>query len=299
MYARDKIVLPTIGATLLFLSRKFMVPRLRQLLLWCAVLHVATADWSIGDAGMDHRFGIDANNVTIPSNSSVDCAAACEAASPVCQAWVFTPSGSCGGEVAVCMFKALPGPPTPNTCRESGFPRTASLLPPAFNTLPLGYIVPEGWLADELTVMANGLTGYLAAFWHDIMNSSFVGGGGDPGLHEKVPYWLNGLVPLSYLLPGQPRLAAQRQHYLEYIMEHQAPSGWLGPDDAPTDGQQVCRGGTCCKPPCAPPLPLPSPSPPPPPPPPPKQMEGISTFFSEGRERFEAGPRRGRTRDVL
>ena len=65
-----------------------------------------------------------------------------------------------------------------------------------------------------------------------------------------MPYWLNGLVPLSYLLPGQPRLAAQRQHYLEYIMENQAASGWLGPDDAPTDGQQV-RGGllACLTPP--------------------------------------------------
>jgi hypothetical protein len=226
---------------------ELLAPRVHQLLLWCAVLHVATADWSIGDAGIDHRFGIDALNVTIPSNSSVDCAAACEAASTVCQAWVFTPSGQCGGDAAVCMFKALPGPPTLNACRESGFPRTASLLPPAFNTLPLGSIVPEGWLAAELTVMANGLTGYLAEFWHDIMNSTFVGGDGDPGLHEKVPYWLNGLVPLSYLLPSQPQLAAQRQHYLEYIMEHQAESGWLGPDDAPTDGQQV-RGGLPCLP---------------------------------------------------
>ena len=221
-----------------------MAPR-APLLLWCVAqrLLVATADWSIGDVGIDHHFGIDAYNVSIPSNSSADCAAACEAASTVCQAWVFTPSGACGGDAALCMIKALPGPPSLNACRVSGFPRTAALLPPAFATLPLGSIAPQGWLAAELTVMANGLTGYLAEFWHDIMNSSFVGGGGDPGLHEKVPYWLNGLVPLSYLLPesvpGQPRLAAQRQHYLEYIMENQAASGWLGPDDAPTDGQQV------------------------------------------------------------
>jgi hypothetical protein len=215
-------------------------PGVRHLLLWCAALHAASADWAIGDAGIDHHFGIDAYNVSLASNSSSDCAAACEAAPAVCQAWVFTPSGSCGGDAAVCMLKALPGPPSPNDCRVSGFPRSAaSLLPPAFHTLPLGSLVPEGWLAAELTVMANGLTGYLAEFWHDVMNSSFVGGEGDPGLHEKVPYWLNGLVPLSYLLPDQPRLAAQRQHYLGYIMEHQTASGWLGPDDAPTDGQQV------------------------------------------------------------
>lgn len=135
------------------------------------------------------------------------------------------------------MIKALPGPPSLNACRVSGFPRTAALLPPAFATLPLGSIAPQGWLAAELTVMANGLTGYLAEFWHDIMNSTFVGGDGDPGLHEKVPYWLNGLVPLSYLLPesvpGQPRLAAQRQHYLEYIMENQAASWRAAREDFP------------------------------------------------------------------
>lgn len=32
------------------------------------------------------------------------------------------------------------------------------------------------------------------------MNSIWIGGSGDDGLHERVPYWLNGLVPLAYLL---------------------------------------------------------------------------------------------------
>jgi len=37
-------------------------------------------------------------------------------------------------------------------------------------------------------------------FWNDIMNSVWIGGGGDGGLHERAPYWLNGVVPLAFLL---------------------------------------------------------------------------------------------------
>jgi hypothetical protein len=28
--------------------------------------------------------------------------------------------------------------------------------------------------------------------------------------------------------------------YIDYIVAHQQPSGWLGPDDMPTDGDEVC-----------------------------------------------------------
>ena len=32
------------------------------------------------------------------------------------------------------------------------------------------------------------------------MNSSWMGGSGDTGLHERTPYWLNGFIPLAYQL---------------------------------------------------------------------------------------------------
>jgi hypothetical protein len=47
------------------------------------------------------------------------------------------------------------------------------------------------------------LTGHLANFWEDIENSIWIGGLGDGGLHERVPYWLNGIVPLAYQLRNQ------------------------------------------------------------------------------------------------
>jgi hypothetical protein len=101
----------------------------------------------------------------------------------------------------------------------------------------VGAVQPAAWLVNELNLQATGLTGYLSQFWPDIENSTWIGGSGDGGLHERTPYWLNGLVPLSYLT-GDANLAAQRDRYLAYIMDNQAPSGWLGPDDMPDDGDQ-------------------------------------------------------------
>lgn len=65
-----------------------------------------------------------------------------------------------------------------------------------------------GWLRKQLQLQADGLSGHLALFWVDVANSSWVGGKGDTGLHERTPYWLNGFVPLSYQL-DEPSLQTQ------------------------------------------------------------------------------------------
>jgi len=78
--------------------------------------------------------------------------------------------------------------------------KNAQLLPPIFSPLPLGSIKPQGWLLDQLQLQAESLSGHLQYFWADVMSSSWVGGKADVGLHERTPYWLNGFVPLAYLL---------------------------------------------------------------------------------------------------
>jgi len=123
-----------------------------------------------------------------------------------------------------------------NPCRISGYPSTV-LSPPAFYYSQIGSVTPTGWLANELLTQAQGLTGYLPKFWGDINSSSWIGGGDDGGLHERTPYWLNGLVPLSFLTLDS-NLVELRGLYLDYIMSHQDPSGWIGIDDIPTDGNQ-------------------------------------------------------------
>tara|TARA_B110001452_G_scaffold54066_1_gene41483 strand:+ start:134 stop:706 length:573 start_codon:yes stop_codon:yes gene_type:complete len=74
------------------------------------------------------------------------------------------------------------------------------LTPRVFTPLPVGSVTPKGWLLKQLTLQAEGLSGHLAQFWNDVMNSIWIGGAGDGGLHERTPYWLNGVVPLAFLL---------------------------------------------------------------------------------------------------
>jgi len=75
-----------------------------------------------------------------------------------------------------------------------------SLQPRAFIPLHAGATTPKGWLLSQLKLQANGLSGHLSEFWDDVMKSVWIGGAADGGLHERTPYWLNGIVPLAYLL---------------------------------------------------------------------------------------------------
>ena len=58
----------------------------------------------------------------------------------------------------------------------------AALAPYAYKPLPVGSVTPKGWLLKQLTLQAEGLSGHLAQFWNDVMNSVWIGGSGDGGL---------------------------------------------------------------------------------------------------------------------
>ena len=109
---------------------------------------------------------------------------------------------------------------------EAPEPATLSLRPPAFEPLPLGSIKPAGWLKDQLRIQADGLGGHLDEFWPDIKDSAWFGGKAEGW--ERVPYWLDGLVPLAYLL-DDAALKAKVKRAIDYILDHQQPDGWLGP----------------------------------------------------------------------
>ena len=66
-----------------------------------------------------------------------------------------------------------------------------------------GFILYVGWLKHQLEIQAAGLSGHLHLFWADVENSSWFGGNADGGLHERAPYWLNGIVPLAYQLQNE------------------------------------------------------------------------------------------------
>ncbi len=104
------------------------------------------------------------------------------------------------------------------------------LLPLTLKPLPLGCIRPEGWLKRQLRIQADGLSGHLDEFWPSISQSPWLVPGGAGEGWERVPYWLDGLVPLAYLL-GDERLIEKARRDIDIILSAQAEDGWLGPSD--------------------------------------------------------------------
>jgi hypothetical protein len=83
-----------------------------------------------------------------------------------------------------------------------------------------------GWLQRQLCLQADSLSGHLDEFWPDIQHSQWFGG--DREAWERAPYWLDGVIPLAYLLEDSGLIAKVRK-YMEYILDHQHEDGWLGP----------------------------------------------------------------------
>ena len=92
--------------------------------------------------------------------------------------------------------------------------------------MPLGAVTPRGWLAEQLRIQVRGLSGHLDQFWPDIRDSAWIGGKAEGW--ERMPYWLDGVIPLAWLLRDQP-LQQRIAGYVDYILEHQHADGWLGP----------------------------------------------------------------------
>jgi hypothetical protein len=100
------------------------------------------------------------------------------------------------------------------------------LMQNAYIKLPLGSIKPEGWLKAQLEAQAAGLTGNIDDFWPDLKNSAWRGGSGDAW--ERGPYFLDGLVPLAYLLDDD-LLKEKVKSWIEPILASGRDSGWYGP----------------------------------------------------------------------
>lgn len=98
----------------------------------------------------------------------------------------------------------------------------------AYIRLPLGSVKPEGWLLRQLEIQAEGLTGHLDEFWPDLVNSAWQGGDGEAW--ERGPYYLDGLVPLAYILEDK-HLIAKSEKWINKIIESSADSGWFGPPE--------------------------------------------------------------------
>ena len=94
------------------------------------------------------------------------------------------------------------------------------------NTLFYREMHPEGWLRRQLEIQAAGLSGNLDKVWPDVRDSAWIGG--DREGWERVPYWLDGFIPLAHLLEKED-LIARADHYVHSIVARQQEDGWICP----------------------------------------------------------------------
>lgn len=108
----------------------------------------------------------------------------------------------------------------------------APLAPSVLIKLPIGTIKPEGWLARQLELQADGFHGHLTEISRFLKKDGNAwlspAGEGDHGW-EEVPYWLKGFSNCAYVL-GRDDQIAEAKIWIEGALNSQKPDGWFGPD---------------------------------------------------------------------
>ena len=95
-----------------------------------------------------------------------------------------------------------------------------------YNFFTSSELKPQGWLKNQLKIQAEGLNGNLDKVWPDIRDSAWIGGKCEGW--ERVPYWLDGFIPLAYLLEDED-LIARCKKYIDAIISFQREDGWICP----------------------------------------------------------------------
>jgi DUF1680 family protein len=103
------------------------------------------------------------------------------------------------------------------------------LITKPYMELPLSAIKPAGWLEDQLIRMKNGMTGHLDELYPQVMGARNGWLGGDGDVWERGPYWIDGLLPLAYIL-NDTELKNKVQPWIEKTIKSQKPDGYFGPD---------------------------------------------------------------------
>lgn len=143
---------------------------------------------------------------------------------------------------AATAVAAAPAKTAPAAIADTPYPNNrAPLRQKPFVKLPLGAIRPEGWLRDQLQRQADGLTGHLDALYPEVMGPRNGWLGGDGDVWERAPYWLDGLLPLAYLL-GDEALIAKTRPWIEWTLASRQKDGYFGPrEDRPYEGPGIQR----------------------------------------------------------
>lgn len=129
---------------------------------------------------------------------------------------------------------------TDDPIKTSYLQNKGPLVQKPFMELPIGSIKPLGWLRTQLITMKNGSTGHLDSLYNQVMGSRNGWLGGDGDVWERGPYWLDGLVPLAYILDDK-ELKDKVKPWIEWSIKHQRADGYFGPE--PTENIPIPEAG--------------------------------------------------------
>lgn len=100
-------------------------------------------------------------------------------------------------------------------------------MKPQLKKLPYKAIKVQGWLKNQILLQAQGLSGNIQNLFLDVGSSSaWLGGKGEAW--ERGPYYLDGIVPLAFLLNDKPLLKTVF-FWVEKILESKNSQVGFGP----------------------------------------------------------------------
>ncbi len=102
------------------------------------------------------------------------------------------------------------------------------LIRKPYMELPLGSIKAKGWLLEILLRQRQGATGQMDKLYPEVMGTRNGWLGGDGDQWERGPYWIDGLLPLAYILNDEG-LKAKVQPWVEWALASQREDGYFGP----------------------------------------------------------------------
>ena len=95
--------------------------------------------------------------------------------------------------------------------------------------LPLGAVKAKGWLLEMLERQQSGATGHLDELYPQVVGARNGWLGGDGDQWERGPYWIDGLLPLAYILDDKA-LKDKVKPWIEWALNSQRADGYFGPN---------------------------------------------------------------------
>ena len=126
----------------------------------------------------------------------------------------------CGVSVAIAQEK----PEDTGYYQNNRYP----LVQKPYMELPLGSIKAKGWLLEMLKRQKNGATGHMDELYPQVMGKRNGWLGGDGDQWERGPYWIDGLLPLAYILDDK-QLKEKARPWVEWALNSQREDGFFGP----------------------------------------------------------------------